>query len=195
MKCTEALHSHRRRGRKEREEKSERGRGRVVATSAWHSPCSPSRKRKKYVRVPKKSADCGGKKIEGRELTPTLLKAVATKLWLILNMHPHPASELQPLCRCCRGATISCWRRTTYSLWRIVSAASEGRGWGGRKGKMGGREERKTHSSHYSSSPSSHGSPTANASSIVSRPRPRPTTPTTTRTRVALARTVLHLLG
>jgi hypothetical protein len=28
---------------------------------------------------------------------PTLPKAVANKLWLVLNIHPHPESDVQPL--------------------------------------------------------------------------------------------------
>jgi hypothetical protein len=100
MKCTEALHSHRRRGRKEEE---------VIEVEEGQSrhPCGIRHPRhhrtERNVRIPKNSSSPQRKKekkkIEGSQMNRelTLAKALANKLWLVLNIHSHPEPELQPM--------------------------------------------------------------------------------------------------
>jgi hypothetical protein len=81
---------------------------------------------------------------------PTLPNAIANKLWLVLNIHPHPESDIQPIvppcpCRRCWGtaATSFCsrwrWRWRRGCLGCVLAGYWE---WGEEGGAGGEDDER-----------------------------------------------------
>ncbi|KAJ6523767.1 hypothetical protein B0H19DRAFT_1085622 [Mycena capillaripes] len=142
-KCTEALHSHRRRGRKKREEVRKVGGG----TETRPHKLSPH---KLLPAAKERKEENRGKPNESRT-HPAIAKALANKLWLVFNIHSHSASELQPL--------VPVLPRSSWRIVGVSRARERGR-------KTYSSQANDNTSVNRYSTPNSHDSPHGRPSSL-----------------------------